>query len=45
MSLKAEIQMTQITHSEIAYSFLKLVASGNVREAYSKYVSRDFRHH
>jgi hypothetical protein len=45
MSLKAEIQMTQITHSEIAISFLKLVASGKVREAYGKYVSRDFRHH
>jgi hypothetical protein len=45
MSLKAEIQMTQITHSEIAILFLKLAASGKVMEAYSKYVSRDFRHH
>ncbi|VVB85996.1 SnoaL-like domain protein [uncultured archaeon] len=45
MSLKGEIQMTQITHSEIAISFLKLAGSGKVRETYSKYVSRDFRHH
>ncbi len=32
-------------HREIAVSFLKLAASGKVREAYSKYVSPDFRHH
>ncbi len=32
-------------HREIAISFLKLAASGKVREAYSKYVSQDFRHH
>ena len=32
-------------HKEIAVSFLKAAASGNVREAYKKYVSPDFRHH
>ncbi|WP_043933250.1 nuclear transport factor 2 family protein [Bacillus sp. EB01] len=28
-----------------AVSFLQLVATGEVREAYSRYVSPDFRHH
>lgn len=31
--------------TEIAGTFLKLASSGNVREAYEKYVHRDFRHH
>ncbi|MEH7883752.1 nuclear transport factor 2 family protein [Bacillus sp. JJ1609] len=30
---------------EIAVSFLQLVASGEVREAYRRYISPDFRHH
>ncbi|WP_299095295.1 nuclear transport factor 2 family protein [uncultured Metabacillus sp.] len=30
---------------EKAVSFLGLVASGNVREAYKRYISPDFRHH
>ncbi|MED1780374.1 nuclear transport factor 2 family protein [Brevibacillus fortis] len=30
---------------EIAVSFLQLVASGNVREAYQSYTGPDFRHH
>jgi len=30
---------------EIAVSFLQLVASGEVREAYRSYLSPDFRHH
>jgi predicted SnoaL-like aldol condensation-catalyzing enzyme len=33
------------THKNIATSFLQMVASGQIREAYEKYVSRDFRHH
>ena len=33
------------THKEIATSFLQTVASGQIREAYEKYVSPDFRHH
>jgi len=37
--------MTKISHREIATSFLKLVATGKVREGYSKYVSPNFRHH
>ncbi len=32
-------------HREIAVSFLKLAASAKVREAYSKYISSNFRHH
>jgi predicted SnoaL-like aldol condensation-catalyzing enzyme len=30
---------------DIAISFLRLASSGNVREAYEKYVHPDFRHH
>ncbi|QOR64594.1 nuclear transport factor 2 family protein [Cytobacillus suaedae] len=30
---------------EIAVSFLKLVASGKVRQAYEKYITDDFKHH
>ncbi|CAG9621126.1 nuclear transport factor 2 family protein [Sutcliffiella rhizosphaerae] len=30
---------------EIAVAFLQTVASGNIREAYERYVSPDFRHH
>jgi len=37
--------MTKISHREIAVSFLKLAASGKVREAYSKYVSPNLKHH
>ena len=37
--------MTALSHREIAVSFLKLAASGKVREAYEKYVDQNFRHH
>jgi len=37
--------LTRISHREIAVSFLKLAALGNVREAYSKYVGPNFQHH
>lgn len=37
--------MTAISHREMACSFLELVASGKVQEAYRRYVSPDFRHH
>jgi predicted SnoaL-like aldol condensation-catalyzing enzyme len=30
---------------DIAISFLRLASSGNVREAYEKYVHPEFRHH
>ncbi|NQF14565.1 SnoaL-like domain-containing protein [Brevibacillus sp. HB1.3] len=33
------------TFKENAVSFLQLVASGNVREAYQRYASPNFRHH
>jgi len=33
------------TKKETAISFLKLAASGNVEEAYQKYISANFRHH
>jgi len=32
-------------HKDAAMEFLRLVASGNVREAYRKHVGPDFRHH
>jgi predicted SnoaL-like aldol condensation-catalyzing enzyme len=34
-----------LTIKERAVSFLELVASGNVREAYESHVGPDFRHH
>jgi predicted SnoaL-like aldol condensation-catalyzing enzyme len=33
------------SNKDIAISFLKLAASGKVREAYSQFVSAGFRHH
>ncbi len=33
------------THKEIAASFLQMVASGQIREAYEEYVSPGFLHH
>src|SRR5258708_26724898 len=33
------------SNKDTAVSFLKMASSGNVREAYSKYVSAGFRHH
>jgi predicted SnoaL-like aldol condensation-catalyzing enzyme len=37
--------MARISRCEIAKSFLTLAASGKVREAYSRYVGPNFRHH
>src|SRR5512145_217540 len=34
-----------MNNKEIAVSFLKLAAAGEVDEAYEKYVHPDFRHH
>ncbi|QSE98041.1 nuclear transport factor 2 family protein [Fulvivirga lutea] len=34
-----------MTRKEIAKSFLMLAGSGQVKEAYSKFIARDFRHH
>ena len=34
-----------MTKKDIATSFLKMVSSGKVREAYEKYVHSDFIHH
>lgn len=39
------IEKETITLKEKAVSFLQLVASGKIREAYTKYVGTDFRHH
>lgn len=41
---KDELLMKQ-TIKDKAMSFLELVASGKIREAYEKYASPDFRHH
>jgi predicted SnoaL-like aldol condensation-catalyzing enzyme len=37
--------MDQHSHKEAAMDFLRLAASGNVREAYQKHVAAGFRHH
>jgi predicted SnoaL-like aldol condensation-catalyzing enzyme len=34
-----------IAHKEAAITFLRLAASGNVREAFDNYVGEKFRHH
>ncbi|MCI0534772.1 MAG: ester cyclase [Verrucomicrobiales bacterium] len=36
---------TAISHKEAAISFMQLVASGKVREAYQKFVGPNFQHH
>ncbi|PWW26929.1 putative SnoaL-like aldol condensation-catalyzing enzyme [Cytobacillus oceanisediminis] len=36
---------SNLPHKEKAVSFLQLVASGNVREAYQRYIGPDFSHH
>jgi predicted SnoaL-like aldol condensation-catalyzing enzyme len=35
----------KLTHKDMAISFLHLVTSGNVREAYAQHVGPTFRHH
>ena len=39
--MKAEDQL----HKDMAISFLRLVASGKVRDAYDRYIEKHFRHH
>lgn len=34
-----------MAHKDIAVAFVKLVASGRVREAYDRYVGTGFKHH
>ena len=34
-----------VNHKEVATEFLRLAASGNVRDAYSRYIAPDFKHH
>lgn len=36
---------TPRTHKDIAKTFLRLAATGKVREAYERFVAPDFRHH
>jgi predicted SnoaL-like aldol condensation-catalyzing enzyme len=40
-----EATMDQQPHKEVAMEFLRLAASGSVREAYRKHVATGFRHH
>ena len=37
--------MSQQSHKEAALEFLRMIGSGNIREAYRRYVSPEFRHH
>jgi predicted SnoaL-like aldol condensation-catalyzing enzyme len=34
-----------MTHKDIALSFLQLVSSGKIQEAYERHVAPEFRHH
>lgn len=44
--MSTEQQLTStFTYKEMAVSFLQLVGSGKVREAYEKYIASDFKHH
>jgi predicted SnoaL-like aldol condensation-catalyzing enzyme len=38
-------QAVKSSHKDAAVDFMRLVASGNVREAYRKHVAPGFRHH
>jgi len=38
-------EQKSFSHKEQAMSFLQLVVSGKVREAYEKHIGTDFRHH
>ncbi len=44
MSKENQLNATS-SRKRIATSFLQLVVSGKVQEAYSNYISEDFRHH
>ncbi len=37
--------MERISHQEAAASFLRLASSGQVKEAYQRYIGSNFRHH
>jgi predicted SnoaL-like aldol condensation-catalyzing enzyme len=39
------IANTDVSHKDAATAFLRLVASGKVREAFQKFVGPNFRHH
>lgn len=43
--MKKGLTIMNTSRKEKAVSFLQLVASGNVREAYQKYIGSGFRHH
>jgi predicted SnoaL-like aldol condensation-catalyzing enzyme len=44
-SFKMNPEQKILSHKEQAKSFLQLVASGKVREAYQEYIGPDFCHH
>jgi predicted SnoaL-like aldol condensation-catalyzing enzyme len=43
--LPSEVFMADRALKNAAVEFLKLVASGHIREAYDRHVGREFRHH
>ena len=45
MKTEAHTKADGSAHKDIAVSFLRLVASGDVRDAYERYVDAGFRHH
>jgi predicted SnoaL-like aldol condensation-catalyzing enzyme len=45
LSPEARMKDDTRSHKTIAVSFLRLVASGEIADAYDHYVAQDFRHH
>jgi predicted SnoaL-like aldol condensation-catalyzing enzyme len=45
MTTQSNTQSTTGSRKEAAVDFLRLAASGNVRDAYARYVAPSFRHH
>ena len=43
--MKLPTNISKGSHKEVAVTFEQLIVSGQIREAYEKYVSADFRHH
>ena len=41
----SESSVPMQSRKEVAMTFQRLIVAGKVREAYEKYVHRDFRHH
>jgi predicted SnoaL-like aldol condensation-catalyzing enzyme len=45
MSTTMKPSVTHTSRKDVATTFLRMAALGDVRDAFDRYVSRDFRHH